>query len=116
MLGARLLAACDELATRLAAAGVPATLDRDTVQLPGAWLVPATLDLTTLGGDGTARVDVVLVAGLHDNRAVLTALAGLLDQCLAALVVPAEPVDTSWAVALREQTFPAWRLPVDLDI
>jgi hypothetical protein len=118
-LGARLLAACYDLADDLTAAGVPASVDRSKVSTPGAWVTPASLDTLSLGGDGTARVDVVLVVAPGSDTATLTALADLLDRAMAgAQLVAAEPVDTSWVLQLPHSPtpLPAFRLPVDLDL
>ena len=119
-LGARMVTACRALAVDLTEAGVPADVERGKVNPGGAWIAPQTIDLTTLGGDGTARVHVILVAPDNGDLASHLALTGLLDKCLSAPVslVPAEPIDTGWAVVLpHSQTpFPAYRLPVDLDL
>jgi hypothetical protein len=119
-LGARMVAACRALAVDLTEAGVPADVERARVNPGGAWVAPQTVDLTTLSGSGTVRVHVILVAADNGDVSSHLTLAGLLDVCLSDPVrlVPAEPVDTGWAVVLpHSQTpFPAYRLPVDLDL
>lgn len=119
-LGARMVAACRALAVDLTEAGIPADVERARVNPGGAWITPQTVDLTTLGGDGTLRAHVVLVAPDTGDLASHVVLAGLLDKCLSDPVrlVPAEPVDTGWAVVLphTQTPFPAYRLPVDLDL
>lgn len=119
-LGARMLAACRALAADLTAAGVPADVERARVNPGGAWVVPHTLDMTTLAGGGTARVHVVLVAGDTGDLAAHEVLTGLLDRCLSDPVrlLPADEVDTTWVLVLpHSQTpYPAYRLPVDIDL
>jgi hypothetical protein len=115
-LGTRLLDACGDLRQRLVAAGIPATLDRSDLNAGGAFIAPQTLDLTTLGGDGTARIDVYLVTVDHGDAATHRALAPLLDRMVAALLVPAEPVDLGYALAVRDTTYAAYRVPLDLDL
>ena len=119
-LGSRMVDACRGLAADLTAAGVPADVERAKVRVPGAWIAPQSIDVTTLGGDGTARINIVLVVADNGDLSSHIALAGLLDKCLSTPVslVPAEPVDTGWAFVLpHSQTpMPAYRLPVDLDL
>jgi len=119
-LGARMVAACRALAVDLTEAGIPADVERARVNPGGAWVAPQSVDLTTLSGSGTVRVHVILVAADNGDVSSHLTLAGLLDVCLSDPVrlVPAEPVDTGWAVVLlHSQTpLPAYRLPVDLDL
>lgn len=119
-LGARMVTACRALAVDLTEAGVPADVERAKVNPGGAWVVPVSLDLTTLGGGGTCRAHVVLVAPDNGDLASHMLLAGLLDKCLSPPVglVPADEIDTGWIVVLpHSQTpYPAYRLPVDLDL
>jgi hypothetical protein len=119
-LGARMVTACKALAADLTSAGIGADVERTRVNVPGAWIAPQELDLTTLGGSGTVRVHVILIAADNGDVASHTTLAGLLDKCMSPPVglVPAEPVDTGWTVVLRsgENPYPAYRLPVDLDL
>lgn len=122
-LGTRLLAACSELADQITAAGVDATVDRSKVRLPGAFVHPESLDLLNLAGDGTARVHVTLVVPDSGDWSSTVALAELLNVVLdatsgAPLLIPAEPVDTSWALSLPHSTsaYPAFRVSVDLDV
>jgi hypothetical protein len=119
-LGARMVDACKALAIDLTEAGVPASVERSQVNAGGAWIAPQSIDLTTLGGDGVARVHVVLVAPDSGDLASHVVLAGLLDKCLSDPVrlVPAEPVDTGWILVLphTQTPYPAYRLPVDVDL
>lgn len=108
-----------ELADQLTEAGVPASLERSKTQTPGAWVTPANVDLTTLGGDGTARVHVHLVVADSGDVASLEALSKLLDAVttgIPPLLIPAEPVDTSWALVIRDTPLPAFRVAVDCDL
>jgi hypothetical protein len=119
-LGSRMVTACRALAADLTSAGIPADVERSKVNPGGAWIAPQTIDLTTLGGSGTARVHVILVSGDRGDLESHIELSRLLDLCMSAPVdlIPAEEVDTGWAVVLpHSQTpFPAYRLPVDLDL
>lgn len=112
----RLLVACDELVAALTAAGVPASLNRAQVNTPGAWVVPQTVDITTLSGGGSVTVDVVLVAGDTGDRNALLALDGLLDKVLSLDLPFTAPVDTSYALVLTGPPLPAFRVPVALDL
>ena len=119
-LGARMVTACKGLAVDLTEAGIVASVDRARVNPGGAWIAPQSIDLTTLGGSGVARVHVILIAPDTGDLASHTVLSDLLDICLSPplSLVPAEPVDTGWAVVLphTQTPFPAYRLPVDLDL
>lgn len=113
----RLLNACDALAAELTTAGVRASVERAKVTTPGAWVSPQNVEITTLSGGGTARVDVVLVAGDTGDRPALQALEGLLDKVLALdHLAVTEPVDTSWALVLTGSPLPAFRLVIQLDL
>lgn len=111
-----LVAACRNLAALLKTAGVPASLDRDRLQVPGAWVRPDTVSgPVNLAGESTARVSVLLVAPASGDAEALADLCRLLDKALT-VITPDEDVDTSVALPLRGNTLPAFRLVVDLDL
>lgn len=112
---ARLVPACQELAGLLTAAGVPATLDRSKLKLPGAWITPASARTHTLAGQGRARVSVLLVVAQSGDLESLTALSGLLAKALT-VVKPDEDVDTSVVLPIGNNPLPAFRLAVDLKL
>ena len=109
----RLVPACQELADTLTAAGVPATLDRSRLKLPGAWITPGTARAHTLAGRGRARADVLLVVAQSNDLESLTALGGLLATALTVLT-PDGDVDTSVVLPIGNNALPAFRLPVNL--
>lgn len=117
---AGIVPACQSLADRLTAAGVPATLSRGALRTPGAWVRPdlATVVHATLAGDAYGlRASVLLVApdaGAKDKEA-LTDLVGLLEKALTVLD-PDDDVDTSVVLPHNGNMLPAFRLVVDLDL
>lgn len=113
--GARVVQALADLAALLDAAGVPATADPTTVQLPGAWLSPRELDLQTLDDGGQLTVHVWLVVPDTGVVDAFGALCGLLDLALEA-VDPDEPTDTGLTLVLDDGPMPAFRLVVYTDI
>jgi hypothetical protein len=119
---AGLVPALEQLAATLTDAGVRASVDRNKVNAPGAWITPATLDVTTLAGGGEVRVHVYLIAPTSlDDLGVLRTLGGLLEVALDpdfGGLAPVEPVDCSVGLQLphTSTTFPAFRLTVDLDL
>lgn len=111
----RIVPACKDLRDRLAAAGVPASLDRSSLQIPGAWVTPANGATLTLGGVGRLRVEVLLVVQQSGDLESLTALSGLLDKVLT-VVTPDGVVDTSVLFPHNNNLHPAFRVPVDLKL
>jgi hypothetical protein len=111
----RIVPACEDLAARLTAAGVRATLDRSKLSVPGAWITPGTARTLTLSGAGRVRASVLLVVPATGDLASLTALAGLLDKALTVLT-PDEDVDTSVVLPHNNSALPAFRLAVDLTL
>lgn len=113
----RIVPACQELADALTEAGVKATLSRDRLQVPGAWVRPDTVTGFTLGGAGTARVSVLLVApaaGSNDREA-LADLSRLLDRALT-VITPDEDVDASVVLPHQNNNLPAFRLVTEIDL
>lgn len=111
---AHLIPACQYLADRLTAAGVPSTLDRRTLQVPGAWVRPDTAGRATLRG-GTARVSVLLVCQQSNDGEALEDLVALLEDALT-VIDPDEDVDTSVVLPHNGNNLPAFRLVVDLEL
>jgi hypothetical protein len=113
----RIVPACQHLADLLTQAGVPATLSRSTLRVPGAWVLPATATTETLSGAGTVRATVLLVAPSAGNKdqEALEDLAGLLARALT-VITPDEDVDTSVVFPHNNNALPAFRLSVDLDL
>lgn len=107
--------ACQELADLLTAAGVPATLDRAKLNLPGAWVTPGKGRQLTLAGAGRLSASVLLVTNAESDLEQLEALADLLDQALT-VVTPDEDVDTSVVLPIRGNPLPAFRLVVNLKL
>lgn len=115
--GARLVPALKGLCELLASAGVPASLDRSTMRVPGAWVRPDTVTATSLAGEtgpARSRVSVLLVAPQEGDAEALADLARLLSKALT-VIDPDEDVDTSVLVTIRTNAHPAFRLVVDLD-
>ena len=109
-----LLPACQDLADKLTAAGVPATLSRHTLNVPGAWVRPDTASRTSLRG-GTARVSVLLVVNQSNDLEAVEDLVVLLDKALE-VIDPDEDVDLSVLLPHNGNNLPACRLAVDLDL
>lgn len=119
--GTWLLEAGRDLVRELDRADVSASMNRAQVHPPGVWVAPQSVDVLTLGGGAVGRFHLVLVVSDQDDLASHMALAALLDQVLAVDVfggrlVPVEPVDTSWALVVRDTPLPAYRLAVDIDL
>lgn len=116
---ARLVPALKSLCAQLTAAGVPASLDRATMKVPGAWVRPDTTsgddNLRDSSSTGTARVSVLLVAPTAGDAEALADLARLLDKTLA-VIDPDDDVDTSVVLPIRSTNHPAFRVVVDLPL
>jgi len=121
-LGVRLLAAAAGLVADMKACDPPvtATLERDQVHPPGVWVTPQTVDILTLSGGAVARFHLHLVVPASGDAVSHKQLAELLDRLTdpdgPCAFVPAEPVDTGWALVVRENALPAYRLAIDVDI
>jgi hypothetical protein len=112
---ADLIPALERLQAVLATAGVKASLDRATVQVPGAWITPSTARTHTLAGHGRVRASVLLVAPASGDLNALKILTGLLNKALT-VITPDEDVDTSVLLSIRNESLPAFRLAVDLNL
>jgi hypothetical protein len=110
-----LLPALYDLRDALSAGGVPCSLDRQKLPVPGAWITPETMHETGLDGSGVARVSVFLVAPAAGEAEALSDLQGLLAKALA-VVDPDDDVDTSVALTVRANALPAFRIPLDVDL
>lgn len=111
---ADLLPACQRLADLLTAAGVPATLNRAALQVPGAWIRPDRANRAALRG-GTVRANVLLVVPQQGDQESLEDLVQLLDKALA-VIDPDEDVETDVLLPHNNNALPAFRLVVDLDL
>lgn len=110
--------ACQSLADRLTDAGVPATLNRTSLQVPGAWVRPdKALGVATLAGWSLtgARASVLLVVSQAGDLESLSDLEGLLVKALT-VIDPEEDPDTSVVLPHNGNALPAFRLVVDLDL
>ncbi len=113
----RLVPALKALAAELTAAGIPTSLDRQTMRVPGAWVRPDTVTATSLAGDtgpARSRVSVLLACPTQGDAEALADLSRLLAKALT-VIDPDEDVDTSVLLTIRSNTHPAFRLVVDLD-
>jgi hypothetical protein len=63
----------------LAGAGVPASLDPGTVQVPGAWLSARSIDQLTMRGTGRLTYHLYLIAPAVGTLQALDVLNGLYD-------------------------------------
>lgn len=111
----RIVTTLQGLCDSLTAAGVPASQDRARMQIPGAWVTPASIGHWTLDGAGVITAAVLLVVPAAGDVESLEALAGLLDKTLAVLT-PDEDVDTSVVLNVRNNSHPAFRLAVLIDL
>lgn len=112
---ANIVPACQELADALTAAGLPATLSRSSLRVPGAWVTPETAEGRTLAGAGRAHVSVLLVTQPAGDAEVLRDLQGQLLTLLE-VILPAGPVDTSVVMPHNNNALPAFRVPVALKL
>lgn len=113
--GAQAKAKAKELRDELAGAGVPASLDPDSVPVPGAWVSVRSIDPMTLSGGVLVRLHVHLIAPDGPALQAWDHLAGLLDLALD-VVDPDEPINTAHSVLLPHtptQPLPAFLLVVD---
>lgn len=102
-------------------AGVRASLDPATVQVPGAWVTPRTITDLTLGGYGTLTAHVWLIAPDVGTLEALDLLNGLLDAALP-IVQPVTSegdsldLGTSLILPANPNTaLPAFRIITELD-
>lgn len=111
----QLVPACRDLRDRLAGAGIPATLDRSSLPVPGAFVTPASGEALTLKGAGRLTVNILLVVQPAGDLEALTGLAELLAKTLTVLT-PDGPVDTSVVFPHNNNLHPAFRVPVVLKL
>lgn len=83
-----ILARLDYVVTRLTDAAVPAAVEPEKVNVPGAWIDFTGQITYALDGDGLVGVEVVLIVPANDRRTSLAALQTLLDAVVAELGVP----------------------------
>lgn len=100
----------------IAGAGVPASLDPQTVQVPGAWIAPQWIDELTMTGGARLVTHVYLIAPAVGTLEVLDILGNLLDAALPVIEPSTEEgdrLDTNQAVTLPANpttALPAFRL------
>lgn len=112
---ANLIPALRVLAEAITAAGVPTRLSREAATVPGGWLRPDTIEETDLAGGGTAHCSLLIFTQAAKDEEVLADLASMLDKCLTVLT-PDDEVDTSVVISVRNNSLPAFRVPVDIDL
>ena len=111
----RIVPALEDLAELLTGAGVPATLERNSLQLPGAWVTPAVVGGFTLSGAAQLTAAVLLAVPAGGDLGPLKALTALLAKAETVLT-PDEDVDTSVVLSVRNNPVPAFRLAVVIDL
>ncbi len=119
MFGGQILPALQGQAADLIAAGIPTSLIRSEVKIPGAMLVPTRAYVSTLEFGGTLRADLYLLSPDHgDDTKVIRVLSGLLDQAVNVITLDAdEVVDLNYTFQTASGAgVPAWRVPIDLDL
>lgn len=110
-----LVAALQDLADQLTAAGVRTGLDRQKMAVPGGWLRPdAITGPTNLAGDMRARCSLLLAVPKSGDAEALADLCRLLDKALT-VIDPDDDTDTSVVLSVRDNALPAFRLVVDVD-
>lgn len=106
----------DELADRLASAGITATPEAQDVPVPGAWIAVRAARRETMCPELTYDVDVYLIAL---DSGPLAALAELDDMLARALTVlrPSGDIDLATPIVLPHDPteLPAAKLTVTLD-
>lgn len=118
----RIRAALTVLRDQLAGAGVPASLDPASVQVPGALIVPQWLDEMTFTGAYRMVVYVYLVAPAVGVLEALDILSGLLDAATPVVEPSTEEGDrleTNQVVSLPSNPgtpLPAFRLIAHLTL
>lgn len=111
-----LRATLQPLVDALTAGGVPATLDPQNLNPPGAWIQLESLQHNILRGRSTIRARIYLVTGDAPAATVLDQLDQLLTATLA-VATPNTPLDTeSVTVTLPNDStpLPALQLTIDL--
>lgn len=112
---ASIVPALQALQEVLATAGVPSSLDRAKLPVPGAWITPATVSQVNLAGDGLLVAHVLLVAQESGEAEALGTLTGLLGRLLE-VIDPDGDVDTSVVLTRPNASpLPAFRVPVSLE-
>jgi len=112
----RIVPTLEDLAALLTSAGVRAGLERSQLEVPGAWVTPASVGDYTLDGEAhTITTAVLLVAPAGGDLAPLKVLTGLLAKA-ETVISPDEDVDTSVVLNVRNTPLPAFRLTVVIPI
>lgn len=116
MIGVDLAAAADHVEAALATVDIPSSVDPAEVQVPGAWISVAEVDLFTIGGGGTVVVDVYLIAPDTMPRQALAILGELAGLALSVLSV--ERMTTNDALQLPDggRPMPAFKLTTKVEV
>lgn len=100
----------------LAGAGVPCSLDPATVQVPGAWITPRSIDGLTMRGSGRLTYHLYLIAPAVATLQALDILNGLYEAAwpvIDPVTEEGDVVDLAQGVALPANpgtALPAFRL------
>lgn len=109
-----LLTELTNMASRLTAAGVPASVDPTTIPVPGAWVTVDQLQADRLGGEWTASAAVYLLARDTGHTAAVATLGELLDKTVDALPATTTAVPDSLALPGLAGPVPAMRVTTQL--
>jgi hypothetical protein len=116
-----LRAALDGVCAALASVGIPAAINPEDVQVPGAWVSARDLTYSTLSGGRAVTVRVWLVLADTDDATALDGLEQLLDGAQEALDIDTttEPVQLAGTLVLPHtpgQPLPAFQFTTTLDL
>lgn len=111
-----ILSAADHVVSVLDTVGIPAAVDPAEVELPGAWISVTEVDLFALGGGGTVKVDVYLIAPDTMPRTALAILGDLAETALTVLDV--DRMTTNDALQLPDggRPMPAFKLTTKVEV
>lgn len=115
-----LRSALDDLCDTLTAAGVPATMHSGEIQVPGAWVSPRELALTTLAGGRRVTVHVWLIVPDAEEPDAIDALDPLLEAALDVLAVDTtndDLIQLAGTLVVRDEgPLPAIQITTTLDL
>jgi hypothetical protein len=112
----RIRAALTPVRDALAGAGVPASLDPATVQVPGAWITGRSIDQLTMRGGGRLTYHLYLIAPAVATLQALDILTGLYEAAwpvIDPVTEEGDVVDLAQSIALPSNPtvgLPAFRL------
>jgi hypothetical protein len=106
--------------TALTGVGIPAAINAEDVQVPGAWVSARDLTYSTLAGGRSVTVRVWLVIGQTDDETALDLLEQLLDGAAEVLDIDTttDPVQLAATLSVRsdEGALPAFQFTTTLDL